>query len=227
MKFKLAAAILFICFVTIAVSAQEPGKTNGEPAGQSKKVEPKYSAKDYEDIVAKLKNGDTNVDFTMLRMGFVETREYSFRGSDKKAVEKFSAPFNDKKFKDALKEAEKFIEKNYVDANAHYVAYNSAKEIKDDAKAEFHKAVLLGLLNSIKNGNDGLSAKSPFKVITVDEEYTMLRFLGYKVMSQSLNHIDGHTFDVFTAADNKTNEKVTIYFNIDVVWAAETKLFGG
>lgn len=225
MKTTLFLTLLFTAFMNISLRAQEPSK-NDEQTKQDTKTAKKYTAKDYEDLVAKLKGGDTNIDFTALRTAFTETKEYSYSGPEKSERDKFFQPFNDKKYKEALKQAEKYLEKNYVDANAHFVAYNSAKELKDDKKAEFYKAVLLGLLNSIKNGNDGLSEKTPFSVITIDEEYTLIRFLGYQRGSQSLQHSGGHTFDVLTVTDPKTNEKVKLYFNIDVVWAAETKLFG-
>jgi len=222
MKLKIIFTVSFALLLTFAGQAQE----NSKPE-QIKPAETKLTAKDYETLLAKLKGGDANIDFKALRMAFTETEEYSYRGPDKAEREQFYKPFNDKKYKEALKQAEKYLEKNYVDANAHYVAYNSAKELKDDKKAEFYKAVLLGLLNSIKSGNDGLSEKSPFYVITVDVEYTLMKFLGYQFGSQSLKHIDGHSFDVFSVTNTKTGDKTTLYFNIDVVWAAETKLFGG
>lgn len=222
MKLNIILMIVAGLLLSFAGHAQEKPK-----ADQTEQKQAKLTAKDYEELVAKLKSGDTRVDLTALRMAFTETKEYSYGGPAKADKEKFFKPFNDKNYKDALKEAEKFLEKNYVEANAHFVAYNCAKELKDDKKAEFHKTVLLGLLKSIENGNDGLTLKTPFSVITIDEEYTMMRFLGYKYNSQSLQHSDGHTFDVFTATDPKTDQTVTLYFNIDVVWAAETKIFSG
>ncbi|MEO8071817.1 MAG: DUF4919 domain-containing protein [Acidobacteriota bacterium] len=221
MKLKYIILFVFILLMNFVIQAQDESKTD-----KPKETQQKLTAKDYENLVAKLKSGDTSSDYTALRMAFTETKNYSFQGPKKTERENFFKSFNEKNYKESLKQAEKFLEKNYVDANAHYVAYNSAKELKDNKKADFHKAVLFGLLNSIKNGNDGLSAKTPFSVITIDEEYTMMNFLGYKHSSQSLQHADGHTFDVFTATNTKTNEAVKLYFNIDVVWAAETKIFG-
>lgn len=222
MKLKIIVTIVFVLLLNFAGQAQD----NPKPE-QPKQTEAKLTAKDYEELAAKLKGGDTKIDFKSLRMAFTETKEYSYSGPDKAEREKFFKPFNDKNYKEALKQAEKYLEKNYLDANAHYVAYNVAKELKDDKKAEFYKAILLGLLNSIKNGNDGLSEKTPFYVITIDEEYTLMKFIGYQFNSQSLQTLDGHKFDVFTATNTKTGESVKLFFNIDVVWAAETKLFGG
>jgi hypothetical protein len=222
MKLKIFLTVFFALFLTLTGLAQEKTETK-----QPSQTAAKYTAKDYQEMLAKLKGGETNIDYKALRMAFAETKEYSYSGPDKAEREKFFKSFGDKNYKEALKQVEKFLETNYVDANAHYVAFNSAKELKDDKKAEFHKAVLLGLLNSIKSGNDGRSEKTPFYVITIDEEYTLLKFLGLQRGSQGLNHIDGHTFDVLTVTDPKTGETIKLYFNIDVVWAAETKLFGG
>ena len=159
-------------------------------------------------------------------MAFTETEEYSYSGLDKEERDKMFKPFGSKKYKDALKEAEKIIEKNYVELNSQYVAYNSSQELKDEKKAAFHKSVLLGLLNAIQNSGDGMTAKTAFTAITINEEYTFMNIMGYKHSSQSLQHIDGHSFDVFEAVDSK-NQKVKLYFNIDVIWKAESAIFGG
>jgi hypothetical protein len=227
MKLKLIIFICSILLISFTVEAQTVQPTpKPTETKEAVKTEQKYTAQDYENLLAKLKGGDTNIDYTALRMGFAETKNYSYHGTDNAEKEKMFKPFNDKKYKDALKEAEKILEKNYVEVNAHFVAYNAAKELKDEKKAEFHKAVLLGLLNSIKNGNDGLSAEKPFKVISIDEEYTLLKFLGFQRGGQALQSIGGHQFDVLTATNMKTKEQTKFYFNIDVVWAAEMKIFG-
>lgn len=220
MNLKIILTIIAVLFGNFALSAQVAPKSDAPT-----QTLPKYTAKDYDDLAAKLKGGETNVDYKALRLAFTETKNYSYGGPDKEAQAKFTKPFAAKNYKDALKQAEDYLEKNYVDANAHFIAFASAAELKDDKKAAFHKTVLFGLLDSIKDGNDGRSAKTPFFVITIDEEYTYMRFLGYQHSTQSLRKAEGHTFDVFAATDTQTKENVTLYFNIDVVWAAETKMF--
>ena len=131
MKLKIFLTIALVLLSTFTGQAQDNPKP--EPA---KTPQAKLTAKDYEDLLARLKGGDTKIDFTALRMAFTETKDYSYGGPDKAEKEKFLKPFNDKNYKEALKQAEKFLEKNYVEANAHYVAYNSAKELKDDKKAD-------------------------------------------------------------------------------------------
>ncbi|MGI8788046.1 MAG: DUF4919 domain-containing protein [Pyrinomonadaceae bacterium] len=221
MKNKLLTLLLCILAATFVVQAQTA------PSKPDDQIKPENSPKvSYQELLTKLKGGDTNIDYKALRMAFAETKDYSYDGQDKKEREKMMKPFGEKNYKEALKQADKILEKNYVDANAHQIAYLASKELKDDKNAEFHKAVLVGLLSSIQDGNDGTSAKTAFQPITIDEEYTLMKFLGYKSNSQSLKSIDGHRYDVFTAVNARTNENTTLYFNIDKIWEAENKQSG-
>jgi Domain of unknown function (DUF4919) len=205
--FKFTALFLALTAFTLTVNAQDK---NGS----------------YEAMASKLKAGDTSVDYKGLRMAFTKTKNYSYDKTDKAVTAKLTKLLSDKNFKEALKQAEAILEKDYVDENAHYIAYTASKELKDETKAAFHKAVLVGLLSSIKDGQDGLTAKTPFLPITIDEEYTMIRFLGYQPAGQSLQDANGHKFDVLDVVNPKTNEKAKFYFNIDIIWEAESKVFG-
>src|ERR1039458_6394396 len=49
-----------------------------------------------------------------------------------------------------------------------------------------------------------------------DEEYVVLRFMGLMPSKQSMAEKNGHSYDVMEAANPKSNEKVTLYFNIDI-----------
>ena len=209
---SLIFSILFLAILSIAVQAQPKPDQPTLPT--------------YAEIAAKLKNGETKVDYKRLRTAFTETKDYSYSGSDRTEISKMFKSLNDKNYREAAKQAGKILDKNYVELNAHYVAFSAAKELKDDKKAEFHRTVLAGLMDAIQDGNDGQSAKTPFFPITIAEEYTVMNLLGYKHGSQSLQSIDGHQFDVFDATDNKTNKSVKLYFNIDIIWKAESAIFG-
>ncbi len=219
--------IKLIVFLTMlgALNATAFAQTNSAK-GKTETKQENQQKNSYAEIVSKLKGGDTNIDYKALRNAFVQTEEYSYDGTDKDERNKMFKSLNDKNYKDALKQAEKILDKNFVEINAHYVAFVANRELKDEKKSEFHKTVMLNLLNEVRAGNDGLSAKTAFMPITIDEEYTLMNFLGYKFKSQSLQSVDGHQFDVFEAVDSKTNESKKLYFNIDVIWKAETAIFG-
>jgi hypothetical protein len=103
------------------------------------------------------------------------------------------------------------------------VAY---RESGNNEKFDFHKAVYLGLVNSILAGADGKSAKTAYVVINVAEEYALLRALGLNRGDQALRTEDGHKFDVLTVTDPKNNDqKREVWFNIDAVWKGYEKMF--
>ena len=93
--------------LTFLVQAQNTSVESNQ--SNNKTASPKNS---YAGLVAKLKSGDTNIDYKALRMAFTETEEYSYDGLEKEERDKMFKPFGSKKYKDSLKEAEKIIEKN-------------------------------------------------------------------------------------------------------------------
>ena len=102
------------------------------------------------------------------------------------------------------------------------VAY---RESGNTEKFDFHKAVYLGLVNSILDSGDGKSAKTAYIVIDVAEEYALLRALGLDRGSQALRTEGGHKYDLLTVTDPKNNDKKEIWFNIDAVWKGYEKIF--
>jgi hypothetical protein len=220
-KLKYAALLLSLFIFTFNAPAQDAPKTEA-----SKPAAEKASAKDYEDLVGKLKKGDADIDFKKLRFAFTETKNYSPYGNRGDDSDKMSQSFREKKYKDALKSAEKVLETSYVDINAHFVAAIANKESGNNEKFEFHKKVYLGLINSIIDGKDGKSAGNAFQVIYVPEEYALLNYLGYRRGSQALVNENGSKFDVLTVTNPENNETLKLYFNIDTVWKGYEKVFG-
>jgi hypothetical protein len=71
-------------------------------------------------------------------------------------------------------------------------------------------------LRSITAGKDGKSAATAWSVVTVDEEYFILRMLDAKLTRQRLVSTGGHHYDVMQTVDAETNAGVTYYFNVDI-----------
>jgi hypothetical protein len=132
-------------------------------------------------------------------------------------IKLLSSLLNDKKFDQALKKVDQLLEKVFVDAELHYIAFIANSESGNKEKAEFHKTVIRGLLDSIQENKRGQSEEDAFVVINVHEEYTFLRFSHMQVTTQSLSHKDGHTYDIMVCQglSNKGRE-VTAYFNVDI-----------
>lgn len=211
MKLNLILSILLVITLCLAAQAQvkTPVKT---PAPEKAKTA------SYNELVEKVKKGDLTVDFRALRFAFADTENYSSGGGDKETRNKMFDLIDNKKYKDALKLAEESLAKNYVDMNTHFIAFAAHKELGNAEKAEFHRQLVNKLLNSIIRDKDGKTTATAFEVIVVDEEYTALRFLGYRVTAQALEKTGGHTFDVMSVEKNDTKEKDKFYFNVDKVF---------
>ena len=219
MKTKITLLAVLLLIMVFVAQSQENNKTQ-----ETMKTLSDLTAKDYEDLLAKLKGGDTNIDFKTFRMAYTKTSQYNYKKFEKEGRIKFYQPFNDKNYKEAFKQVEKFIEKYPIEIDGYYYAYKSVKELGDENKAKFYKAILLGLLNSIQDGKDGLSEESAFEVISISEEENMIRFSGYSINSKRETYdSNGHTFDKFSVINKNTGEIITIYFNIDIFTAAEKK----
>ena len=76
-------------------------------------------------------------------------------------------------------------------------------------------------MNSLMTG-DGLTPKTAYTVISVQEEYELLHALGLKVTRQALAKIDSHAYDVMTT-EGHDGVAGDYYFLIDRVLAAEAR----
>ena len=169
----------------------------------------------YEKALQQLKSGYLKLDFKALRLDCAASKYECQADADE--VKLLFSLLNDKKFDQALKKVNQILEKVFVDAELHYIAFTANSESGNKEKAEFHKAVIRGLLDSIQENKHGHSEEDAFVVINVHEEYTFLRFSNMQVTKQSLSHKDGHTYDIMVCKDmSDKGREVTAYFNVDI-----------
>jgi tetratricopeptide (TPR) repeat protein len=72
-----------------------------------------------------------------------------------------------------------------------------------------------GLVESIIATGDGRGYKTAFVVVSTSNEYALLHYFGLGSQGQSLQHHDGHSFDVLKTI-NEYEEQQDIYFMIDI-----------
>ena len=204
---KLASAVFILVLVSVVAfsSTQDPPKNSAQDS-------PKRS---FAALLERAKKSDATLDFKELRMAYAETADYSPYGGDRETRKKMFAALNAREFDAAVESAEKILAKNYVEINAHFVAYVAHRESGRSEKAVFHKFMFDGLVKSISGSGDGKTAETAYVVITTDEEYTLFNILGLRPAGQALITQNGHSFDRTTATNPKTNETVVYFFNID------------
>ena len=170
---------------------------------------------EYAALLKSLKAGNTSIDYTRLRISYMDSPEYKGAKDTSDAEHAMQAALDAKDYPTALKKAGEVLASEYVNIDAHFVAYIANKQMGAADKAAFHHAVFAGLVGSILNSGDGLSAKTAWVVITVDEEYAVFRVLGMRPGSQSVLNSDGHNYDLMKVTDENGAEH-TFYFNVDI-----------
>jgi hypothetical protein len=225
MKIKLLTATLCLLALAFAAAGQEPRpageqkkeeSTKGEVRKENAKSDQKLTARDYEDLLDKLKKGDTDVDYARLRLAYTETKDYAPYGGGELRNQMMTA-LGEKNYKEALKRAEEMLKTNYVDLYAHFTATAAYQNLGKEKESKFHKAVFDGLMNAITQ-NDGLTAKTAMISIGISEQYFVMGYMGFEKQSKGLTREDGSIFDVHTSYNSETKETRKFYFNIDKVF---------
>jgi len=204
---KLASALFILVLLSLVAfsSTQDPAKSSAQDSAK----------RSFALLLERAKKSDATLDFKELRLAYTETSDYSPYGGDRESRKKMFAALNAKEFDAAVESAEKILAKNFVEINAHFVAYVAHRESGRAEKATFHKFMFDGLVKSITSSGDGKTAETAYVVITTDEEYTLFNILGLRSVGQALITQNGHSYDRMTVTNPKTNETVTCFFNID------------
>lgn len=177
---------------------------------------PPKSPSEYAALLAQLQSGKTDIDYTRLRLSYVDSPEQK-HAKDTSDVEKaMSAALQKKDFATAVKDADSVLASEYVNLDAHFVDFLANRELGNTQQAEFHHTVFQGLIDSIRNSGDGKSTKTAWVIISVHEEYVMLSVLGYRPSEQSLVNEKGHFYDVMKVKKIDDGSDQTFYFNTDI-----------
>ena len=179
----------------------------------------------YESLLEWVRAGEPDADFTALRLAYADNPPQDAVDTDPDLSRSMFSSMSEKKYGKAIEYAEKIMEGKFVDIDAHLVASAAYKEKGNSEKEKFHRYVAEGLIKSILSSGDGKSQDTAFTVISTDEEYVILRVYGLMPGTQSLQSANGHHYDRLDAINPETNEKVTLYFNIDRPYGALERIF--
>lgn len=168
----------------------------------------------YDTLVERITAGDATVDFTELRFACLKSPSYH-GGGDRDARKAMNQAFQEKRYSAALEQAAKALKSNYADAEAHMMSSQVCAETDQPDRAEFHRKIAAGLIRSILSSGDGKKPSTAFKVISIREEYVVLGLNGFGIQSQALLSEGGHNYDRLIGVKPGSDEKTTLYFNID------------
>lgn len=175
----------------------------------------------YQTLLAAAKLGGPDIDWQALRLAYADSDEFDLFGARTDAARKamFQA-LNTGDYKAAIASAQTIIDQDFVDIDAHVVSDLAYQQLGETAAAKRHHDIALGILRSIRTG-DGSSPAQAFTVITVAEEYGVMRAFAMKVTGQDLVRDSGHSYDKLNALD-PDGKPTSVFFLIDRVLAAES-----
>lgn len=211
MRIRLTVLLLSLTLATFAANAQikppnEAVKTTAE----------KLTVKDYENLLEKLKGGDTTIDFAKLRLAYTETKDYApYGGGEQRGA--MGEAVKSKDYAKALQLAEEMMKTNYIDLTTQFIAIVANTELGKTKEAEFHKKVFQGLMNAILM-NDGKTVKTAIISVGISEQYFIMSYVKFRYASKTLENHNGSMFDVHHGENIETKEAGKFYFNIDKVF---------
>jgi hypothetical protein len=180
----------------------------------------------WESLLAMAQRGDPGIDFTALRMAYAARLAKSV-AADPELRKKMFAALHKDQWAAVIELGNQVLAQNYLDIDAQmFVAYAYEKSHQPE-KAALHRTMGNGLMKSILASGNGRTLETAFVVISVEEEYAVLKHYGLVSGNQELVTGNGHSYDVLTAQTGDTHEKATVYFNIDKVVAIEDAQLGG
>ena len=189
----------------LAAAAYSQGPRNGTPDQGS-----------YEIIALKLKAGDTKIDFRALRGAYADSKEALAAGSSHLTRRAMNIALLNRQFDETIRIGLDILKTVYISPDTHAAVSQAYRELGDTQKAEFHKAVYLGLINSIIGDGDGKAPESAYHVVTTEEEYAVIRALGLSVWGQEIVSHGGRWYETLSATNTKTNQTVKVWFNIGI-----------
>jgi len=174
----------------------------------------------YEALVAKAEAGEA-VDFYQLRMAYLR-RLVSLRGG--RGGDEVSA-LQDEMFEAmhtrhpeiVFEAAQQILRHLYIDLDAQKARYQSCKLLNRPHCARYEQ-ISHEMLRSVVRGRDGKTCATAWEVVSVPEEYFVIRMLDLKPVGQSLV-TDGHVCDKLDVVDGHGGAR-TFYFDVGALLEA-------
>lgn len=210
MKFLTKTALLAVVWQSIFCAA-------ALPASHASEAQDVDSHADFRELWKRVEQADSTVDFTQLRLAYTKTSEYDPYDTKTQDIRsEMDAAFNSKDYSNAADLANKLLKRDPLQTDAYVVLDISYEQMGDTSKSRFHHYVANGLIQSVLASGTGHSRNSAFQVISTDEEYIVLNYLGVKLVRQALVEEKDHSFDVMTVHGADNDSTYDLYFNIDL-----------
>jgi hypothetical protein len=178
----------------------------------------------YDALVAKAQADGLSIDYTALRAAYAASnRDDPLGFSVDQNIGLMMKAVTAGDCNEALESSEKVLKVSFINILAHLVRSACLNKQGELAHAAREDTIISGLRDSIFLSGDGVSAKTAYVVVTLDEERFVLSAKGVQESQQALIEDDGHSYDLI---EGKSKDGATraIYFQIDAITAAEARM---
>ena len=170
----------------------------------------------YYDLLAAAQHQPDDADYHALRMAYARSGDYAPYEHDQEHLEALRGALHADDLQAALAAIQGLLDHNYLDIEAHMSADFVHTRLDSPARSAYHRAFAKGLIDAIMATGSGRDFATAFIVLSVQEEYLVLRLMGFKPAGQRLVEHEGHWFDVMAARHPSREEPFDVYFNIDL-----------
>ncbi|HXK24192.1 MAG TPA: DUF4919 domain-containing protein [Myxococcota bacterium] len=192
----LATALLWAAFGCASQAPPAPA-----PTAASQAPAPKQASGDADPVFLD--------DFTRLRTQYGEREDFRAVCEADRPLRAMIEAANAARWQESLDVALPWLAHCPVDLDARVVAAMSLSQLGREQEADEHKRWFNGLVDSILDSGDGKTKETAFVVISVPEEYSLLRVFGLAVTRQMLldNRIDA------LVVEDESGKSSTVYFD--------------
>jgi len=142
--------------------------------------------------------------YAELRMDYAKSEGYNPRPAYFAAYSEINDLFLRKKYAEVLEMVVPLLEKDPYNINCLHAKSMALQHLEKTEEAEAVGEILFGVIHSVLTSGDGRSSETAMRVITIDEEYAIVQFLGLRAVAQALVQKDGHFYDVLTVCGRTT-----------------------
>ena len=193
--------------------------------GQSSNIQiPDFNDK-YSNYVKELESGKTDIDYADFRNSFLESKQFSKKGSNYDNLKKqVYAEIKNKNYNKVIEHTQAMLSVDYTSLFAHKYLQQTYKIVGDTINRNKYHDIEFGLLNSIIKSGDGKSCETGWHVIQIEEEYFILNMIDAEFKEQSITKGGKNICDKMIAKTEQ-GETETYYFEANKVFEMESKLF--
>lgn len=165
---------------------------------------------------ARMKNFDTTLDYTQVRMAYAASSAYQPYGSSaSELLSRVPAALKEEDFA----RARVLIDSIFIEQPLNNEAYAAKawilEKMGEPDSARLYRRIMDSLMESLISSGNGRSAATAMVVINTSEEYAFMEAFELTSVHQSLQQVNGRRYDLVTCRTTD-GDTVRLWFNVDL-----------